>query len=593
MKYKMLFPALCLGSFMFLSCSSGSEKPSGEGSFPEWAEGIVWYQIFPERFRNADPDNDPTAVHIGAPEGWEITSWTSDWYARAEWEKAKGPNFNDAVFDRRYGGDLQGVINKLDYLKELGVGGIYFNPVFDARTLHKYDASYYHHIDRFFGPDPEGDAEIMAREDPSNPSTWEWTSADKLFLKLLEEAKKRDIRVIIDGVWNHTGPEFWAFRDIVENQQQSDFKDWYDIISFDDPATPDTNEFDYHGWWGFKGLPELREENENLIDPVKEHIFAVTKRWMDPNGDGDAADGIDGWRLDVTEEVGMGFWKEWHNLVHSINTEAYTTAEIWTENAVNYVNRDLFDAVMNYRFAYAVVDFMIDREIDAAEFMKRLKEVRQSFPEGANLLMQNLIDSHDTPRVASMILNPGLEYDRDAHPRDGYILRKPTAEERRVQKLIALLQYTYIGSPMVYYGTEAGMWGADDPHDRKPMVWEDLTYEDETHHPFGEDRPADSNRFNSELFTYYARLGEIRNNHQALKHGDIATILTEGEVLAFSRSDKNQTLFVLLNRSEEEKTIQLDLPNQSYKNLLGDESYETESGKISVTLSPVSGVILE
>ena len=258
---------------------------------PYWAKGAVWYQIFPERFNNANTANDPTAERIGAPDNWEITSWTSDWYQRTEWEQRMGPQFRDFVFTRRYGGDLQGVIDKLDYLDDLGITAIYFNPVFDAVTLHKYDASMYRHIDRFFGPDPEGDTAIMQQEDPADPSTWQWTSADSLFLQLIEKAHAQNIKIVIDGVFNHTGHDFWAFRELKEKQQQARTKNWYDVISFDDPATPDTSEFDFHGWWGYKGLPEFKEVDGNLVEPVKEHIFAISRRWMDPNGDGDPSDG--------------------------------------------------------------------------------------------------------------------------------------------------------------------------------------------------------------------------------------------------------------------------------------------------------------
>ena len=147
---------------------------------------------------------------------------------------------------RRYGGDLQGVLNKLDYLKELGITAIYFNPLNDAPSLHKYDARNFRHIDVTFGPDPRGDMEIIASEIPDDPTTWKWTAADKMFLQVIEEAHKRNIKVVLDYSWNHTGVEFWAWKDVVKNQEQSKYKDWYIINSFDDPATEE-NEFNYEG----------------------------------------------------------------------------------------------------------------------------------------------------------------------------------------------------------------------------------------------------------------------------------------------------------------------------------------------------------
>ncbi len=175
---------------------------------PEWAKHVIWYQIFPERFRNGDPSNDPTRERINGPKGWRPSAWTSDWYERAEWEKNMGDNFLDGVYYRRYGGDLQGIIDKLDYLQDLGIGALYLNPIFEAVSLHKYDASCYRHVDRFFGPDPEGDRAIIDQEEPQNRETWQWTAADELFLQLIEEVHNRGMKIIIDGVFSHTAGLF-------------------------------------------------------------------------------------------------------------------------------------------------------------------------------------------------------------------------------------------------------------------------------------------------------------------------------------------------------------------------------------------------
>ena len=185
---------------------------------PAWAQDAVWYQIFPERFANGDPANDPTRASLENPdavgEDWAVTPWTADWYARAPWETARGPDFyDDGVFDRRLGGDLQGVIDRIPYLDSIGVTAVYFNPVFWAASLHKYDATSYHHIDPFFGPDPAGDVAMVADE-TADPNTWVWTSADRLFLDMVDAFHQRGIRVVIDGVFNHTGTRFWAFEDV-------------------------------------------------------------------------------------------------------------------------------------------------------------------------------------------------------------------------------------------------------------------------------------------------------------------------------------------------------------------------------------------
>ncbi|MCO6473042.1 MAG: alpha-amylase, partial [Melioribacteraceae bacterium] len=358
-----------LGSILSLNAQPGFSD------VPDWAKKAVWYQIFPERFWDGDPSNNPTSVDLeGAwpyfvPEGWSTKSWTSDWYFQDEWEKNSGLNFYSNCGLRRYGGDLQGIISHLSYLQDLGINAIYLNPIFESPSLHKYDASMYHHIDNNFGPEPELDRQIWNKEDPGDPETWQWTHADKLFLKLIDEAHKRDIKIIIDGVFNHVGNTFWAFKDLVENQQSSRFKEWFTINSFDDPETEE-NEFDYQGWYGVKDLPEIRETEDGLDPEFESHIKAIVERWMDPNNDGNPSDGIDGWRLDVAEMVPHGFWQKFRSWVRDINPEAYTVGEVWWEdyssnkmfNASPWLKGDQFDAVMNYRFTRAVQNFIIDEK---------------------------------------------------------------------------------------------------------------------------------------------------------------------------------------------------------------------------------------
>ena len=166
--------------------------------------------------------------------------------------------------EQRNGGDIQGVINQLDYLQDLGIGGIYFNPVFDAQSMHKYDATYYHHIDRNFGPNPAADIAQFIKE---NPASWAWSSADFLFLQLIQHAHKRGIKVIIDGVFNHTGTEFWVFQHLLKHQEKSPYRHLYSVLSYDDPSTL-VNEFDSEGWWGYKGLPVFKEAPENLLKKI-------------------------------------------------------------------------------------------------------------------------------------------------------------------------------------------------------------------------------------------------------------------------------------------------------------------------------------
>ncbi|MBI2619884.1 MAG: glycoside hydrolase family 13 protein [Ignavibacteriales bacterium] len=559
---------------------------------PDWARDAVWYQIFPERFRDGDPTNGPTSEELGYPPQWRLSPWTSDWYKLQPWEQERSDKFYDVVFDRRYGGDLQGVLEKLDYLADLGITALYFNPIFEAHSLHKYDASTYHHIDNNFGPDPAGDLAAMKTE-TEDPATWKWTAADKLFLKLIEESHKRGIKIIIDGVFNHCGTHFWAFQDIIKNQQGSRYADWFDVKRWDDPSTPE-NEFDYKGWWDYKGLPEFREDENGFVTPVREYFFNITRRWMDPNGDGDPSDGIDGWRLDVANDVSHVFWREWRTVVKGVNPDAYIVGEIW-DDAANWLKGDEFDAVMNYRFSRAIVRFFIDtdgRKYSVMEFDRELEDVRSSYPAEVNYVLQNLIDSHDTDRWSSMIINPNRKYDHENGLRQNseYRIQKPEKEAFKILRLMALFQMTYVGAPMIYYGTEAGMWGADDPDDRKPMVWDDLMYEDETTHPFpGKTRSPDKVQFNHDLFGYFKKLIHIRKRLPALTQGTFTRLIANDkeELYAFERGANGEKVIVVINNSPRIQDVRLG-PRRKYHDLIDGKTIDAEL----ISVESKSGTIL-
>jgi glycosidase len=545
------------------------KQPSEAVAVPEWAKDAIWYQIFPERFRNGDSNNDPTALDVWLPteRPWQLSRWTGDWYALQDWEQIQGRGFYDVVFDRRYGGDLEGVLEKLDYLRDLGISAIYFNPVFESPSLHKYDASSYHHIDANFGPNPGADRALVTGE-TDDPSTWKWTASDKLFLELIREAHLRGIRIVIDGVFNHCGIRFWAFEDVRKNQPESPYADWFEILSWDDPTTA-RDEFDYKAWWGFKLHPEFREDNQGFLPAVREYFFAITRRWMDPNGDNDPSDGIDGWRLDVANDVSHIFWKQWRTVVKGINPDAYIVGEIW-DDASNWLTGDQFDAVMNYRFSRAAVRFFVDtddRRLSVSEFDQELQDIRSGYPSEVNFVLQNLIDSHDTDRLASMIVNPNRTFDDKANPRQNpdYDVRKPSEPERQTQRLMALFQMTYLGAPMVYYGDEAGMWGGDDPDDRKPMVWSDIVYDDEASHPLpGKTRPLDAVTFDTSLYSYYQRLIHLRRDHPALRRGDIVPVILEDEsgIYGFRRAWDKDTVVVVMNNGASDQSVELPLSGE-------------------------------
>jgi glycosidase len=533
---------------------------------PAWAQDAVWYQVFPERFANGDRANDPTWASLAergrAPEAeWTVSDWTGDWYERQPWERALGPGFYDGVFHRRYGGDLQGVLDRVDYLDSLGVTAVYLNPVFYAPSLHKYDAASYHHVDPHFGPDPEGDLEIIASE-TADPATWQWTSADRLLLDLVDALHQRGIRLVLDGVFNHTGTDFWAFRDIAEKQQASPYAGWYEVTAWDDAATPDTSEFDWNGWWGYKPLALLAdtEAGDDLHPGVKAHVFDVTRRWMDPDGDGDPSDGVDGWRLDVAAEVPDGFWRDWTALVREINPEAYTVAEVW-DDASATLARTGFHATMAYHALAVPLDaFAFDRRTDAATFAREVTERFNAYPEATRRALMTVLASHDTDRLASMIVNGGLgAYDRQAGVRDtsAYAVRAPTAEERELQRAAVLLQMALPGAPHVFYGAEAGMWGGDDPDSRKPMLWPDSTYADEALDPLGRARTPDPVAFDDGLFEFYRSAIALRQSDAVLRRGRLATLAADADAVAFERRLGDERRVVAFNRGDADRFLPL------------------------------------
>jgi glycosidase len=566
---------------------------------PDWAKTAIWYQVFVERFRNGDSSNDPTVATLEDPRvaGWALTPWTSDWYALSEWERARG-DFHASIWHRRYGGDLQGVRDKLDYLERLGVNAVYFNPLFMGRSLHKYDGACLHHIDPNFGPDPDGDRALLAASAESeDPRTWVWTAADRLFLELVRDMHARGMHVILDGVFNHSGQDFFAFRDLMTHGRHSRYADWYRVEQWGvtNPAATRVK-----GWAGFAQLPEFARADGTLVAPVRDYIFAATRRWMDPRGNGDTSAGIDGWRLDVAHDVPHGFWKEWCAHVRAINPDAYTVGEI-VGIAPEYLQGDEFDALMNYPFTYCVAEFFVDQEtrVSASEFDRRLRALREAYPPEVSAVMQNLLGSHDANRIASALVNPDRNYrDWGAYHASSKLghnptfnVRAPNADERQRRRLIVLFQMTYPGAPMVYYGDEAGMWGANDPCNRKPMVWPDMVYADEACDPFDRPRAPDPVAFDDELFRHYATLAHARRRYPALARGTFETLLADGdrELYVFARRHGDDVAVVALNNGDTPQALewQATWPRGVFRGLLGGQVV-TNGGFM---LAPVSGEV--
>jgi len=609
----LVFLLLALAVSFTLVKAQNVQSPFNEP--PAWAKNVIWYQIFVERFYNGDKTNDPKPenmdvpfMKIITPAGWSVTPWTQDWYKQEDWAVKSGKSFNDAVQYRRYGGDLQGVLDKLDYLQDLGVTALFFNPINDAPSLHKYDARNYHHVDVNFGPDPVGDNKLIASEKPDDPATWKWTAADKMFLKVIEEAHKRGMKIIMDYSWNHTGTSFWAFDDLAKNQEKSVCKDWYNVTSFDNPATSE-NEFKYEGWLGNKYLPEIKKVDltterktghayeGNINEGAKQHIFAVTKRWLAP--DGDATKGIDGFRLDVADHIGLGFWRDYRKFVRSLQPEAYLIGEIWWEqwpdqlmNPVPFTGGDVFDAVMFYhsyrpaRYFFAKTDF----EINAAQLKDSLEFQWNRLLPANRYAMMNTSSTHDAPRLLTDFYNPNkYKFQASQNDNKDFKTGKPDAESYTRLRLYLIQMFTSIGAPQIWNGEEMGMWGGDDPNCRKPLMWKEIKFDPETRNNIQPGtKTYDKVAFNQSQFDLYKKLIGIRKNNPVLASGDIQFMAADGKTLAYKRFDSKDEIIVLFNLESAQLNFKLPV-NTTWIDLLTNKKIKGNS----VTLKILSAAVLK
>ncbi|MDD3627421.1 MAG: glycoside hydrolase family 13 protein, partial [bacterium] len=481
---------------------------------PDWVKHAVFYQIFPERFYNADPANDQNKDKprpTGTP--WNL----SDSYLES-WETGK-PSWGNY-----FGGDLKGVEEKIPYMEELGITAIYFNPIFESLSNHKYDTINYLQIDDNFG-------------------------TNEHFKSLVKTLNAKGINVVLDGVFNHTADEFIQFEDIKKNGPKSQYYNWFHIKkwpfpeNFDDKNKPS----DYYDcWWGFGDLPKLNTDNED----VRKMLLNVGSFWINEAG-------IDGWRLDVPNEVPHPFWKEFRKVVKGADPNAYIVGEIW-DNAYAWLKGDEFDAVMNYRFKDACTDFFAKRTITPSEFHKRQMAILLDYPRQAYLVLLNLLDSHDTERFLTL-----CNGDKDRF------------------KLAVLCQMTMPGAPMVYYGDEIGMEGGKDPDNRRPMRWNKETWD-------------------TTLLEYYKKLIKIRKQYTALSTGEYYGFYMDDRtgVYSYIRKDETGIFLVLFNNTNNANSISLQVNRIDEKvtglsELLQGKEYTAEDGKIKLDLEPNSGYLFK
>ncbi|HOV16203.1 MAG TPA: alpha-amylase family glycosyl hydrolase [Candidatus Cloacimonadota bacterium] len=482
---------------------------------PDWvAEGVI-YQIFPDRFCNGNKANDPdfsewyyADCKTPPPKGTYLKPYQEYFHLVEDWYDISGlkqnPYAPKGVPDwwSFYGGDIAGVRKNLNYLLDLGVTIIYFNPLWQAKSNHKYDAADFKKIDPHFATEDEF----------------------KDFVRLCHE---NGIHIILDIALNHTGETFWAFRDCVEKGEKSPYWNWYDWKKWPlpSPLPEDFNPRDYYQcWWGVKDMPDLNYDlsrphpDENAVKDINEaqpnwnmvnYILDAVSWWLTEMD-------IDGFRLDVPDEVPFWFWQLFREKVKSLKPDAWLVGELWT-HAEQWVSPLYFDSVMNYaHFKDPVLDYFLRACISKDTFLQRLYLGLNAYPLSSLLVMMNLLGSHDTVRLAEI------------------------AQDKMPQlKLAVFFQMTYIGTPHIYYGDEIGMRGGKDPDNRRPFDW----------HWY-------NNLSSVELHDYYKNLIALRKSQPALQKG-LIRFYNHPCLLIYKRYLDDESLLIIINNTADEQSWQL------------------------------------
>jgi len=500
---------------------------STEWTTPDWVKDAVFYQIFPDRFATSDRVPKPS----------NLEPWDSP----------------PTVLGFK-GGDLLGVAERLDYLQSLGVTAIYFNPIFQSAANHRYHTHDYYHVDPILG-------------------------GDVAFRHMLDAAHDRGMRVVLDGVFNHASRGFYQFHHTLENGAASPYLDWFHFdqerLRDGEPLNPypgplledweqtrdrdSLQELGYLAWWNLPALPKLNTDTP----AVRQFIFDVARHWVEF--------GIDGWRLDVPEEIDDDqFWQEFRRVVKAANPEAYIVGEIWFD-ARRWLQGDQFDAVMNYIFNRACLGFFGGERLDttlrpggyalqplsAVQFAAAIADLLALYDWQVTLAQLNLLGSHDMPRFLTLV-----EGDRAA------------------LELATLFQMTFPGAPCVYYGDEIGLEGGDDPDCRRAFPWDEA-------------------RWDHDLLAFFRRAIRLRRDHPALRRGRYLCLHADDDhgVYAFARQSDAETLAVVLNNGPADYA--LDVPADGLfadgtplRDLWGGSEARVTGGRIAgAALPPRMGAV--
>jgi glycosidase len=459
---------------------------------PYWLQDAVFYQIFPDRFSNADSANDPANVtEWGAPP----TIW----------------NF--------MGGDLRGILQRFDYLLDLGINALYLNPIFLSPSNHRYNTTDYYQIDPKLG----GMSDFQA---------------------LLDLAHRNNVRVVLDGVFNHCSRGFFAFSDLLENEEHSPYKDWFHVHRYPLDAYSPGDALHYEAWWKFKSLPKFNTNHP----AVRKYIFDVARYWIER--------GIDGWRLDVPNEINDDdFWAEFRHVVKSANRDACLIGEIWTADP-RWANDTHFDGLMHYPVRDALLSCFNGKE-PVPEFADKVEALFKIYPRENLYSMYVTLGSHDTERILTML---------------GGNLEK--------LKLAFQFIFAYPGAPALYYGDEVGVEGGKDPDCRRAFPW-------------------DPSGWKADLRPWLQNLIATRKSRASLRRGEYTRVIVDEThgLYAFVRSLGAEKTLVVLNISEKPVNLRLSVNShwgdgQILHSLLDHRPFPVSSGKVHLTLPAWGGLYL-
>ncbi|MBK1812622.1 glycoside hydrolase family 13 protein [Clostridium sp. YIM B02505] len=488
---------------------------------PKWyKEGII-YQIFVDRFFNG---NDTGLVDNPKKNSFIY----GNWYDKPMYIKdAEGKILRWDFF----GGNLKGIIKKLDYIKSLGVTTIYLNPIFEAPSCHKYDTANYKNIDPMFGD-------------------------DHIFKFLCSEANKHGIRILLDGVFSHTGSDSVYFNKNgnydslgAYQSKESKYYEWYRFRDY--PS-------DYESWWGFENLPNVDELNPSYMDYIINKEDSVLSKWMNL--------GASGWRLDVADELPDQFIKAIKSKIKKLKDDAVLVGEVWEDasNKVSYGKRreylygDELDSVMGYTFRDIIIGFL-NRNIDSHMLLKKFMNLYENYPKENFYASMNVLGTHDTERIITMFINT---YN------DENIAKS-------MVKLAVAFQMTFPGVPVIYYGDEAGLQGQKDPDNRRTYPWD---------------------KEDKDILSWYKRLSGIRSNSLVLKRGELKFFDTNADVICFERSYNNSKILVVMNRNSSNSIkVEFGEVKGHYRDMLRDcknDVYYSAEGIISVELKPAEVKLL-